>query len=565
MPTLAAILVSGTTKEVAMRKDPLIRHYFYRKLGRALASGASVILVLGNGFAASGSEPVLDIGSRLELFVDQYLIQRMEGVRLQLRHPRPAETAIEFDRPWEGSGSAFPVVVKDGQNYHMYYRGMVWNARTETMIESTCYAASSDGIRWSKPNLGRVEIMGTQNNNALFDSSGFSPFLDSRPGVPPTERFKAVKAPPRSTPEVGSRILVSGDGIHWRKLHDRPSIEGGPLFWSEAENCYVAFGRSNVELGLKIRRLGDDPGSYRSMLTREGEFSILEGDQAGDDAFRYSADGGRTWKRTGVIRTVRRAVSTDLVHWSDWQTMQFSQNPPTVDEQLYTNATQPYFRAPHLYIALAARFLPGQQALSDAEGQSIQPKDMPWWTWKNCSDSILLTSRGGNRYDRTFPEAFLRPGPGPENWGTRTNFPGDGIVPTSEEEISFYVTRHYELPSDHVRRYTLRVDGFASLHADYEGGEMVTRPLRFQGKELVLNFSTSAAGSLRVEIQDAENQPIPGFRLDDCPEIIGDKIQQVVRWMDGSDLSRLEGRVVRLRFAMKDADLFSIRFSRPES
>lgn len=548
-----------------MREDPPRRQCFYRKLGRALASGASVILVLGNGFAASGSEPALDIGSRLELFVDQYLIQRMEGVRLQLRHPRPAETAIEFDRPWEGLGSAFPVVVKDGENYHMYYRGMVWNARTETMIESTCYAASSDGVRWSKPNLGRVEIMGTRNNNALFDSSGFSPFLDSRPGVPSSERFKAVKAPPRSTPEVGSRILVSGDGIHWRKLHDRPSIEGDPLFWSEAENCYVAFGRSNVELGLKIRRLGDDPGSYRSMLTREGEFSILDGDQAGDDAFRYSADGGRTWKRTGVIRTVRRAVSTDLVNWSDWQTMQFSQYPPQMDEQLYTNATQPYFRAPHLYIALAARFLPGQQALSDAEGQSIQPKDMPWWTWKNCSDAILLTSRGGNRYDRTFPEAFLRPGPGPENWGTRTNFPGVGIVPTSEEEISFYVTRHYELPSDHVRRYTLRVDGFASLHADYEGGEMVTRPLRFQGKELVLNFSTSAAGSLRVEIQDAENQPIPGFRLDDCPEIIGDKIRQVVRWADGSDLSRLEGRVVRLRFAMKDADLFSIRFSRPES
>ena len=548
-----------------MRKDPPARQCFNRKLGRALVSGVSVILLLGNGFAAAGSEPVLDIGSRLELFVDQYLIQRMQGVGLQLHHPRPAEVAIEFDRPWEGLGSAFPNVVMDGESYHMYYRGAVWDARTKTLIESTCYAASSDGIQWSKPNLGQVEIMGTRNNNALFDSSGFTPFLDARPGVPPSERFKAVKAPPRSTPEVGSRILVSGDGIHWRKLHDRPSIEGATLFWSETEECYVAFGRSNVELGLKIRHLGDDPGSFRSLLTREGEFSIRNRDRAGDDAFRYSADGGRTWKRTGVIRTVQRAVSTDLVHWSDWQTMKFSQYPPTVDEQLYTSATQPYFRAPHLYIGLAARFLPGQQALSDAEGQSIQPEGMPWWTWKNCSDAILLTSRGGDKYDRTFPEAFLRPGPGLENWGTRTNFPGIGIVPTAEDEISFYVTRHYELPSDHVRRYILRSDGFASLHADYDGGEMVTRPLRFRGKELVLNFSTSAAGSLRVEIQDAGGDPIPGFRLADCPEVIGDKIEQVVRWVEGSDLSRLEGRPVRLRFVMKDADLFSIRFARPES
>ena len=548
-----------------MNNSPSAKRCFRCKPGRMLALATGVALLLGNGFATAGSEPVPDIGSRLELFVDHYLIQRMEGVRLQLHHPRPAEVAIRFDRPWEDLGSAFPNVVKDGEGYHMYYRGVVWNPQTEELIESTCYASSSDGIQWSKPNLGLVEIMGTRDNNALFDSSGFTPFLDTRPGVPPSERFKAVKAPPRSTPETGSRILVSADGIHWRKLHDRPSIEGASLFWSESENCYVAFGRSNVELGLKIRLLGDDPASFRSLLTRKGEFSILGGDRAGDDAFRYSADGGRTWKRTGVIRTIQRAVSQDLVHWSDWQTMKFSQHPPTVNEQLYTSATQPYFRAPHLYIGLAARFLPGQQALSDQEGRSLQPDGMPWWTWKNCSDAILLTSRGGDSYERTFPEAFLRPGPGLENWGTRTNFPGIGIVPTAEDEISFYVTRHYELPSGHVRRYILRSDGFASLHADYDGGEMVTRPLKFQGTKLVLNFSTSAAGSLRVEIQDAEGEPIPGFRLADCPEIIGDKIEQVVRWAEGSDLSRLEGRVVRLRFVMKDADLFSIRFVRPES
>ncbi len=239
-----------------MNNSPSAKRCFRCKPGRMLVLATGVALLLGNGFATAGSEPVPDIGSRLELFVDHYLIQRMEGVRLQLHHPRPAEVAIRFDRPWEDLGSAFPNVVKDGEGYHMYYRGVVWNPQTEELIESTCYASSSDGIQWSKPNLGLVEIMGTRDNNALFDSSGFTPFLDTRPGVPPSERFKAVKAPPRLTPETGSRILVSADGIHWRKLHDRPSIEGASLFWSETENCYVAFGRSNVELGLKIRLLG---------------------------------------------------------------------------------------------------------------------------------------------------------------------------------------------------------------------------------------------------------------------------------------------------------------------
>lgn len=530
--------------------------------GSLLRTGTPALLllaVLALGGQVAGQPEVLEIGSRLELFVDHYLIADLKGTRLQLQHPRPAEIAIEFDRPWEGLGSAFPNIVKDGDTYHMYYRGIVSEPETKTLIEFTCYAVSSDGIHWEKPNLGLLEIMGTRDNNVIFDSSGFAPFLDTRPGVPSSERFKALKTPPRSRPEEGSRILVSGDGIHWKKLHDQPSIEGGPLFWSLEENLYLAYGRLNAELGLKIRHLGDDT-PVKSLITRKGDFSILDDEQEGDDAFRYSADGGKTWKRTSVIRTIHRTTSPDLVNWSDWQPMKFSEYPPTLDEQLYTNATQPYFRAPHLYIALAARFLPGRQALSDEEGQSIKPEGMPWWNWTDCSDAVLLTSRGGNHYDSTFPEAFLQPGLGIENWGTRTNFPGVGIVPTGEHEISFYVTRHYELPSGHVRRYALRTDGFVSLHAPYEGGQAVTKPLKFQGKELVLNLSTSAAGSIRVEIQDFGGDPIPGFSLSDCPEIIGDKVEQVVNWTEGSDVSRLEGQPVRLRFVMKDADLYSIRF-----
>ncbi len=65
---------------------------------------------------------------------------------------------------------------------------------------------------------------------------------------------------------------------------------------------------------------------------------------------------------------------------------------------------------------------------------------------------------------------------------------------------------------------------------------------------------------MRVEIQNATGNPIPGFALDDCPEIIGDEIGRVVAWKGGPDVSQLTGRPVRLRFAMKDADLFAFRF-----
>ena len=89
---------------------------------------------------------------------------------------------------------------------------------------------------------------------------------------------------------------------------------------------------------------------------------------------------------------------------------------------------------------------------------------------------------------------------------------------------------------------------------------MVTRPLTFTGGELIINVATSAAGSVRVEIENEAGQPIEGYSIGDCPEIIGDQIDRVVVWKRGSDVSQLAGRMVRLRFVMKDADLYSLRF-----
>ncbi len=126
--------------------------------------------------------------------------------------------------------------------------------------------------------------------------------------------------------------------------------------------------------------------------------------------------------------------------------------------------------------------------------------------------------------------------------------------------MSFYVNRHYGQASAHLSRYKLRLDGLASLHAPYRGAEMTTKVLRFAGHRLELNYSTSAAGSIRVEVQQADGSPVRGFALADCREIIGDRIERDVEWIAGHDLASLAGKPVRLRFQLKDADLFAIRF-----
>ena len=175
-----------------------------------------------------------------------------------------------------------------------------------------------------------------------------------------------------------------------------------------------------------------------------------------------------------------------------------------------------------------------------------------------------MSSRDGLHWHR-FVEAFIRPGRERRNWIHRTDFVGRGIIRSSDEEISLYVTRHYTCPSVHLRRMSLRLDGFVSVSAGYPGGEFTTRPLVLQGQNLVLNYAT-AAGSIQVEIQDAGGMPPAGFSLQDSIPIWGDEIEGTARWrLAGSrnpqnQLRRLAGTTVRLRFVMTDADLYSLRF-----
>ena len=172
-----------------------------------------------------------------------------------------------------------------------------------------------------------------------------------------------------------------------------------------------------------------------------------------------------------------------------------------------------------------------------------------------------MSSRDGLNFHR-WPEAFLRPGLDQDNWTDRNVMAAWGIFELTPGEVSIYFSQHYRHSTAHLVRTTVRTDGFVSAHADYAGGEFVTKPLKFEGKELVINYSTSAPGEIAVEVQDASGTAVQGFALDDCPPIYGDRIEHVVRWKGGSDLSSLAGKPIRLRVKMKDADVYSICFRR---
>jgi hypothetical protein len=463
--------------------------------------------------AGTSTTATIELGSRLELFVDRYLVDSMKGVELRLHEPRDEGMVIRFDRPWEGPFCTYCTVIRDGELYRLYYRGCPTADAGSKNGETTCYAESNDGIHWTKPNLGIYEIGGTRDNNVVLAganqaSHNFTPFLDTRSGCRSDERFKAIGG----TRKTGLAAYVSTDGLHWKQWQDKPVLTNGMFdsqnvaFWSATENCYVCY--------------------------------------------------FRTWTGEGFsgMRTVSRSTSPDFLNWSAPVRMRFGDTPM---EELYTNATQPYFRAPHVYVAIPARFMPNRQVVSDDEATrlNVSPK-----YYKDCSDSVLMTSRGGDNYDRTFMEGFIRPGIGLNNWVSRTNYTALGVVQTGPAEMSIYVNQDYAQPTAHLRRYTLRLDGFASARASYAGGELLTKPLTFTGSKLVVNFATSAAGGIRVEIQDQDGKPVVGHELESCREQIGNEIERTVSWNTGHDLADLAGKPVRLRLAMKDANLYSLRF-----
>jgi len=470
---------------------------------------AGIVLLIVCSPAFSGEPDVVDIGSRRELFVDDLLIGELQGTRLKLHEPQ----LLRRDKP--RPFGHYATVLKDGDLFRLYYRGDKipgfhwrngWGKYHEN--EVTRYAESKAGYRWTKPDLGLYDIESMPEGNVVLADEflvahNFTPFIDTRPGVPEEQRYKAIGGghyppenwggwkSPNERKELRERhgagglsAFVSADAIHWKRRPEEPVIpedwgsfdSQNVAFWSPAEEQYVCYFRE----------------------IRKG------------------------------LRSIRRTTSKDFLKWSEPVEMQANQP----GEHLYTNGTHPYFRAPHIYIALPTRFQANRSSITDV---------------------VFMTTRpGSDRYDRTFKEAFIRPGMGARGWGNRANYITYHVVPTSDREMSLYM-----YGGGH---YVLRYDGFVSVHAGYEIGEFVTKPFTFDGGELEINYATSAAGGIHVEIQDAEGQPIDGFTLDQSELLYGDEISQLVKWKGGADVSSLAGKPVRLRFRMNEADVFSIRF-----
>lgn len=475
-----------------------------------------MIVTLVSLLAAAGavaSEGVIQLGSRLEPLVDDYLIDTISSARLTLHPPIAREVAVVHDAPWEGNTCAYHTVFQDGDLFRMYYRG---SDSGRAGGEVVCYAESDDGIHWRKPELGLFEFDGSKENNIVWTGIGshdFAPCKDANPDCSPEAPYKAI-----GRGKGGLYAFRSPDGILWSLMSQQPVITKGAFdsqnlaFWDAARGRYVEFHR-----GFRDR-----------------------------------------------VRDIMTCTSADFLHWTEPAWLEYPGSPA---EHLYTNQITAYDRAPHVFLGFPKRFVPTRKPPNQQR--------------TGVSDGLFMTSRDGLSFKR-WGEAWIRPGLQKERWVCRNNMTAWGIletapaIPGTPNELSVYSTEnYYQQGAVRLRRFTLRIDGFVSVQAPLAGGEFVTKPLAFgpsggppagAGRvALVINYSTSAAGSVRCEILDAAGKPLPGYSLAECDEIFGDELARPVSWQGSTDLGRLAAKPIRLRFGIKDADLYSIRFGEPRN
>lgn len=497
----------------------------------------------------------LDVGDRRQLLIDNLFFAEVRGVSLRVHQPRKTgDVTIMPDRPWERGGlGPYSSVLWDNGRYHFWYHAMdsqLWH--TSPSAGAICYATSDDGIMWQKPDLGLVEYEGSKRNNIVIGhgaaglvigQDGMMVFVD--PNAPTDERLRMVnRFRKKGGDSSGVNIMSSGDGIHWKMTHQdviTARADGkihhldsqNVMFWDGSRQKYVAYLRRNLrESGSQGRSIA------RAESGTLGDFPVVQ-----DSPVVFAPEPSDPLHGVSVVDFYNS--SAIIYPWAD---------------RVYFQFPQAYYH----YTRKLREFA----------------KDLP--VNAGPMETHLAGSRDGIAWERYDRRPFVGLGMKGEfdRHSVRLLY---GIVPDrSEREMYLYYRgsdwlhgwdrneRNRELLTARglgadqnitvISRLVLRRDGFVSATAGYEIGEFTTPLLKFTGCRLRLNLDTSATGIARVACLDAEGKPIPGYGLDDCDIIhTTNEINRTVTWRGSPNLPATG--VVRLRFEMRNTDLYAFQFS----
>ena len=459
------------------------------------------------------------LGAERELFLDDYRVESAHDVE-RVVHPgeKLPEPVIRADKPWEASAYIYGSVFKIGDVYRMWYTCYNDQAPNYHM----CYAESSDGLTWDKPeghgSVGYKDIPASETNIVL-DGSGTIAY---NPDAPADRRFLLMKFQGGPNGYYGWK---SPDGFAWTPLSPDPLLLDGDVSqvtWDPEAELYIA----TIKKRMFTSRT---PGIYER------------------SAFVSTSPDFLTWT------TPQLAVSGDSADDGEAEAM------GGLEGQIYGMPVVPYEST---YIGIPWVF-----SVTDyTSGEYATASDGP-------VTPQLASSRDLLRWQRPVRSALIEAGRGGA-WDDGAIYTASNLL-VGRKTMSMYYggfnNDHGGADSkdpnrdNHVGQsgmVTWRRDGFVSLsNASLPGlgdaGEVTTKPVVFDGSALNVNAVVHEGGSLVVEALDAEGEPIPGFTAGQARPVTGDQLAAEVTWRGGGRLADLAGQEVRFRFQVVNADLYS--------
>jgi len=481
------------------------------------------------------------IGTRRELFWDDYMVDT-ELTTAEYREHELIERGPCFtcSEEYDGGESKPQKIVKWGDGYRIYYEAynMYPNGRDggrDFMNRRLGVIESKDGVNWTAPILNEVEYKGSKANNLAISCP--ASYIDNPdPNAPSEKKYITVRHRDLCDGHNGMFVYFSPDGVNFTE---------GPMVVRWKQQCFDA--------DNKIR--------YNA---ERGVFQVYF------RAFHSFEDRSREWwvSHKMGIRDIRYTESTDLEHWSEPKLIEFQEGAG--DYPLYTNNINFYYRAPHIYYGLATRYTERHtwtaafERLTGKEERLDRMKEHQRYG-KDITDLMFMTSRDGEHFRRS-EEAIATGGPEyPLNWIYGDCFFCETMIETparfegQDPELSLYASNgDWMFTKAQFIRYTIRIDGFASRHAGGKVKTLMTKPFRFSGDQLEMNFKTAGGGFVQVSICDLNGRPFDGYQSA-C--LFGDKIDRVVDFPYSLDLFTKNDIPVRLRFDMAEADVYSFKFN----
>jgi hypothetical protein len=518
----------------------------------------------------SAAEPI-DIGSRRQLFLDDFIVERIDGLTRTMHQPVKRGPVLKAEEPWEGVYIAVfspPMWIPDEGVFKQVYECRYGGYRGKSGHKYVL-AISKDGIHWEKPNLGLVEFEGSKENN-LFrtpDNRRLVHVVFDPDDPDPKRRYKGLLTVP------GGRVpVVSSDCLHWQKLDAQlPSADAGTMAFDRDKRLFMAM----------LKRSNPDTVGRSYDVSFSEDFINWS-----KPRFMFGMDKDRDQKM--ALDVIRRrlanpALAKPLFIDPDpaigWRRPEGKRHIPTWRAECYNFGVVPY---EDLYLGLITVYYPTGQRLperTNADGfnliQLAMSRDLK--EWKRLGDrqpflepSPLTKGLVGN-YDRLQLGAY------------------NGIIQHADEVRFYYgglkrrVPQHSRWPDGSPREpatlsdferadwlkdthsamclAVLRQNGFISLTAGDKAGQIITKPLAATGDRLLLNVDVQNGGYAKVELLDTNNRPLEGFSLQDCVAVETDGIRQIALWKSNADIRSLSGKTIRLHFELKQADLYSFQFT----